>query len=94
MRLTFIPADKTIIIDGVAVTVPDDTELDVPAGLHAIQHYADGFTECEWADERRPAGNSNGTAGLPGGDEYLTVLTDIHTAALQQDELATEDDLD
>lgn len=90
MRLTFIPADKTIIVDGVAVTLPDDTELDVPAGLHAIQHYTDGFTECEWADARRPAGNSNGTAGLPGGDDYLAVLTDIHTAALEQKQASEE----
>ena len=90
MRLTFVPDDRVIIFGDVALKVPTDVHIDVPAGLHAIQHYADGKTECEWKDGRRPLGNSNGTAGLPGGDEYLAVLTDIHAAALEQKQASEE----
>ena len=38
MKLTIVPADKMIIVDGVPVRVPDAA---YPAGVHAIQWYGD-----------------------------------------------------
>lgn len=38
MRLTIIPSDKLVIIDGKAIMVRD---AEYPAGVHAVQWYGD-----------------------------------------------------
>lgn len=84
MRLTFIPEDSVVIINGVATVVDLDlAQLEVPDGLHAIQQYEDGHVEVEWSDDRGGAmGNSVGIAGLPGGEKYLTTLQALHSGVL------------
>lgn len=93
MRLTFIPADSMIIIDGQPAQV-DLTQIDVPDGLHAIQHYPatetePTLTEVEWTDTSRALGNSLGTSGLPGGDGYLQQLADLHASTIAAQEEIT-----
>ena len=90
MRLTFVPADGLVIINGEPVTV-DMSMIDAPDGLHAVQHYpatADqpSVTELEWTDEYRSIGNSIGAAGLPGGSAFIDLLMELHAARLAEAE--------
>lgn len=94
MRLTFIPADSMIIINGQPAQV-DLAQIDVPDGLHAIQRYPatatePALTEVEWTDTRKALGNSLGTSGLPSGDEYLQQLAELHAATIAAQEVAVQ----
>lgn len=94
MRLTFIPSDSMIIINGQPAQV-DLSQIDVPEGLHAIQHYPATetdlqLTEVEWTDTRKALGNSRGTSGLPGGDAYLQQLADLHAQTIADQSSAQE----
>lgn len=93
MRLTYIPSDKLLIIDGVACVVPTPS-CGCPDELHAIQIYEDGEIEVEWVDPEkgRCLGNTCGCSGLPNGDSFIETLVHLHKATLEKQK-AEEDRL-
>lgn len=92
MRLTYIPSDGFLKIDGVECFVVLAPSFGCPAELHAIQIYEDGEIEVEWVDPEklRCLGNSCGCSGLPGGDSFIEALVTLHKDTLEKQKAEEE----
>ena len=96
MRLTYIPSDGFLCIDGVGVHEVPVPDCGCPDELNAIQLYEDGEIEVEWIDPEkgRCLGNARGCSGLPGGEGFLSVLVSLHaeTLAAQEQQRKAEEE--
>ena len=92
MRLTYIPSDGYLKINGVECSNVLAPACGCPEELHAIQIYADGEIEVEWVDPEkgRCLGNACGCSGLPGGNSFIEALVKLHKDSLEKQKVEEE----
>ena len=96
MRLTYIPSDGFLKIDGVECFGVPTPDCGCPDELNAIQLYEDGELEVEWIDPEkgRCLGNARGCSGLPEGNAFIDTLVSLHaeTLAAQEQQRKAEEE--